>query len=161
MKTCKTFSQAYLLFNLLVINALQNLLFCVLKAQVLHGKSGCFALQKSRFRNVKAQLSFFKVIIFTKQMWFSQFLIQAGKEINTIQGIDCSRICTKAETKKEERQAAVSSSLYKLFYACFTSLKPFLPCRLPTSRCSDRVVIPLFACPQWCKQPLRLFPRQN
>ncbi|RQE05038.1 hypothetical protein D2S45_04985 [Prevotella intermedia] len=32
VKTCKIFSQAYLLFNLLVINVLQNLLFCVLKA---------------------------------------------------------------------------------------------------------------------------------
>ncbi|APW34307.1 hypothetical protein BWX40_05340 [Prevotella intermedia] len=48
------------------INTLQNLLFCVLKAAVLHGKSVGFASQKSRFRNVKAQLSLFKRIIFTK-----------------------------------------------------------------------------------------------
>ncbi|ATV37554.1 hypothetical protein CTI16_11710 [Prevotella intermedia] len=48
------------------INVLQNLLFCIPKAAVLHGKSVGFASQKSRFRNVKAQLSFFKRIIFTK-----------------------------------------------------------------------------------------------
>jgi len=57
----------YLLFNSLIINVLQNLLFCILKAAVLHGKSVGFALQKSRFRNVKAQLSLFNRIIFTKQ----------------------------------------------------------------------------------------------
>ncbi|PIN28487.1 hypothetical protein CUC04_03215 [Prevotella intermedia] len=50
---------------MLVINALQNLLFCIPKAAVLHGKSVGFALQKSRFRNVKAQLSLFKENIFT------------------------------------------------------------------------------------------------
>ncbi|ATV55211.1 hypothetical protein CTM61_07120 [Prevotella intermedia] len=55
--------------NLLSINALQNLLFCVPKAAVLHGKSVGFALQNSRFRNVKTQLSFFKRIIFTKQAY--------------------------------------------------------------------------------------------
>ncbi|ATV52148.1 hypothetical protein CTM50_03240 [Prevotella intermedia] len=33
----------------------------------MHGKSVCFALQKSRFRNVKAQLSLFKGIILTKR----------------------------------------------------------------------------------------------
>ncbi|WP_248120169.1 hypothetical protein [Prevotella intermedia] len=45
---------------------LQNLLFCIPKAAVLHGKSVCFASQKSRFRNVKARLSLFNRIIFTK-----------------------------------------------------------------------------------------------
>jgi hypothetical protein len=45
---------------------LQNLLFCVPKAAVLHGKSVGFASQKSRFRNVKVQLSLFNGIIFTK-----------------------------------------------------------------------------------------------
>ena len=63
---CKYFSQAYLLRNSLYISELQNLLFCVPKAAVLHGKSVGFASQKSRFRNVKTQLSFFKRIIFTK-----------------------------------------------------------------------------------------------
>ena len=53
---CKYFSQVQLSYNSLYINALQNLLFCVLKAAVLHGKSVGFASQKSRFRNVKAQL---------------------------------------------------------------------------------------------------------
>ncbi|MFC2456241.1 MAG: hypothetical protein ACFNQD_01290, partial [Prevotella intermedia] len=42
------------------------LLFCVPKAAVLHGKSVGFASQKSRFRNVKARLSLFNGIIFTK-----------------------------------------------------------------------------------------------
>ncbi|ATV28142.1 hypothetical protein CTM63_02730 [Prevotella intermedia] len=41
-------------------------MFCVLKAAVLQGKSVGFASQKSRFRNVKVQLSLFKRIIFTK-----------------------------------------------------------------------------------------------
>ncbi|MGP1545965.1 MAG: hypothetical protein ACTTI1_06525 [Prevotella intermedia] len=56
--------------NSLFISALQNLLFCVPKAAVLHGKSVGFAAQNSRFRNVKAQLSFFKRIIFTKPKLF-------------------------------------------------------------------------------------------
>ncbi|ATV29366.1 hypothetical protein CTM63_04445 [Prevotella intermedia] len=56
--------------NQLIINALQNLLFCVPKVAVLHGKSVGFASQKSRFRNAKAQLSLFKRIIFTKLRLF-------------------------------------------------------------------------------------------
>ena len=63
---CKYFSQTYLLRNSLYISELQNLLFCIPKAAVLHGKSVGFASQKSRFRNVKAQLSLFNGIIFTK-----------------------------------------------------------------------------------------------
>ncbi|MGP1553977.1 MAG: hypothetical protein ACTTI8_06770 [Prevotella intermedia] len=57
--------------NLLFINALQNLLFCVPKAAVLHGKSVGFAMQNSRFRNAKPKLIFFFGIIFTKQGCFS------------------------------------------------------------------------------------------
>ena len=67
---CKYFSQAYLSCNLFAVNALQNLLFCVPKAAVLHGKSVGFASQKSRFRNVKSKLSFSFRIIFTKQERF-------------------------------------------------------------------------------------------
>ncbi|PJI26501.1 hypothetical protein CTM58_12455 [Prevotella intermedia] len=52
--------------NGLIINALQNLLFCIPKAAVLHGKSVGFALQNSRFRNAKSKLAFFVGIIFTK-----------------------------------------------------------------------------------------------
>ncbi|PJI21561.1 hypothetical protein CTM45_12285 [Prevotella intermedia] len=63
---CKYFSQAQLLHNHLAINTLQNLLFCIPKAALLHGKSVGFALQKSRFRNVKSKLAFFFRIIFTK-----------------------------------------------------------------------------------------------
>ena len=55
-----------LLRNRLYANTLQNLLFCIPKAAVLHGKSVGFASQKSHFRNVKAQLSLFDRIIFTK-----------------------------------------------------------------------------------------------
>ncbi|PIN29231.1 hypothetical protein [Prevotella intermedia] len=51
----------------MAFSVLQNLLFCVPKAAVLHGKSVGFASQKSRFRNVKTQLSIFKRIIFTKR----------------------------------------------------------------------------------------------
>ncbi|WP_410898252.1 hypothetical protein [Prevotella intermedia] len=56
--------------NQLIISTLQNLLFCVPKVAVLHGKSVGFASQKSRFRNAKAQLSLFKRIIFTKLRLF-------------------------------------------------------------------------------------------
>ncbi|MGP1473164.1 MAG: hypothetical protein ACTTJN_06315 [Prevotella intermedia] len=49
------------------MNALQNLLFCIPKVAVLHGKSVGFALQNSRFRNVKVQLSLFNTIFFTKK----------------------------------------------------------------------------------------------
>ncbi|RRF87356.1 hypothetical protein D2S45_05785 [Prevotella intermedia] len=58
---CKYFSQVYPTLNNLVINVLQNLLFCIPKAAVLHGKSVGFALQKSRFRNVKAY--FYKTLL--------------------------------------------------------------------------------------------------
>ena len=62
---CKYFSQAQLLHNSLITNTLQNLLFCIPKAALLHGKSVGFALQKSRFRNAKSKLAFFVGIIFT------------------------------------------------------------------------------------------------
>ncbi|PIN29331.1 hypothetical protein CUC04_08010 [Prevotella intermedia] len=39
----------------------------------MHGKSVGFASQKSRFRNVKAQLSVFNRIIFTKLKCFPAF----------------------------------------------------------------------------------------
>ena len=67
-----------LLYNSLFINALQNLLFCIPKVAVLHGKSVGFALQKSRFHNVKAQLSLFKRIIFTKLRLFPIVTIAIG-----------------------------------------------------------------------------------
>jgi hypothetical protein len=55
-------------------------LFCIPKAAVLHGKSVGFTLQKSRFRNAKAQLSLFKRIIFTKLSLFSYSLsVAKGK----------------------------------------------------------------------------------
>jgi hypothetical protein len=39
----------------------------------LHGKSGCFASQNLRFRNVKAQTPLFNRIIFTKLKRFTVF----------------------------------------------------------------------------------------
>ncbi|PDP81813.1 hypothetical protein [Prevotella intermedia] len=74
-KVCKYFSQAYLWCNFFIINALQNLLFCVPKAAVLHGKSVGFASQNSRFRNAKSKLAFFNEIIFTKIMLLSSSMI--------------------------------------------------------------------------------------
>ncbi|ATV31627.1 hypothetical protein CTM46_07465 [Prevotella intermedia] len=59
-----------------MISALQNLLFCVPKAAVLHGKSVGFATQNSRFRNVKVQLSLFKRIIFTIPYLFSSIYLE-------------------------------------------------------------------------------------
>jgi len=41
-------------------------LFCVPKATLLQGKRAAFGVQNLRFRNVKAQLSVFNGIIFTK-----------------------------------------------------------------------------------------------
>ncbi|PIK19503.1 hypothetical protein [Prevotella intermedia] len=51
-----------------MINTLQNLLFCIPKAALLHGKSVGFASQNSRFRNAKSKLPFPFRIIFTKQL---------------------------------------------------------------------------------------------
>ncbi|WP_080889346.1 hypothetical protein [Prevotella intermedia] len=59
------------------ISALQNLLFCIAKAAVLHGKSVGFALQKSRFRNAKSKLPFSQRIIFTKPRRFSHVLAES------------------------------------------------------------------------------------
>ncbi|AFJ09239.1 hypothetical protein PIN17_A1980 [Prevotella intermedia 17] len=42
-------------------------MFCIPKVAVLHGKSVGFALQNSRFRNVKVQLPLFNTIFFTKK----------------------------------------------------------------------------------------------
>ncbi|PJI19155.1 hypothetical protein CTM53_11380 [Prevotella intermedia] len=54
---------------------MQNLLFCVPKAAVLHGKSVGFASQNSRFRNAKSKLPFFNEIIFTKLMLLSSSML--------------------------------------------------------------------------------------
>ena len=78
--TCKYFSQTRLLRNHLFISALQNLLFCIPKAAVLHGKSVGFTSQNSRFRNAKTKLSFFDVIIFTKPRLFFIYTFQQRQE---------------------------------------------------------------------------------
>ncbi|ATV29730.1 hypothetical protein CTM63_11005 [Prevotella intermedia] len=62
--------------NSLIINTLQNLLFCIPKAAVLHGKSVGFALQKSRFRSAKSKLAFFVGIIFTKAKMFLSSVLE-------------------------------------------------------------------------------------
>ncbi|ATV34395.1 hypothetical protein CUC00_12365 [Prevotella intermedia] len=41
----------------------------------MHGKSGCFASQNSRFRNAKPQLPFFFRTFFTKAKPFSNVLV--------------------------------------------------------------------------------------
>jgi hypothetical protein len=66
--------------NYLFINTLQNLLFCIPKATVLHGKSVGFTSQNSRFRNIKTKLSFFDVIIFTKPRLFFIYTFQQEQE---------------------------------------------------------------------------------
>ncbi|WP_080889368.1 hypothetical protein [Prevotella intermedia] len=58
------------------MKTLQNLLFCIPKAALLHGKSVGFALQKSRFRNAKTQLPLFKGIIFTKAKLFPRSILE-------------------------------------------------------------------------------------
>ncbi len=77
---CKYFSQAHLPHNNLYINALQNLLFYIPKAAVLHGKSVGFASQNSRFRNAKSKFSFFKEIIFTKLMLLSSSMLGVPRD---------------------------------------------------------------------------------
>ncbi|PDP68724.1 hypothetical protein CLI70_04765 [Prevotella intermedia] len=68
----------------MVFSVLQNLLFCVPKAAVLHGKSVGFAAQNSRFRNVKTQSSIFKGIIFTKRNKKAHcFIRELAKRIST------------------------------------------------------------------------------
>ena len=52
------------------------MLFCIPKAALLQGKRAAFGVQNLRFRNVKAQLSFFKDIIFTKQRLFFSILFK-------------------------------------------------------------------------------------
>nr|WP_249113053.1 hypothetical protein [Prevotella nigrescens] len=47
-------------------------MFCISKAWVLQGKSGSFASQNLRFRNVKSKLSFSFRIIFTKSKVYSK-----------------------------------------------------------------------------------------
>ena len=54
---CKYFSQVKLSFNSLYINVLQNLLFCVLKAAVLHGKSVGFTVQLIHENEEKSKLA--------------------------------------------------------------------------------------------------------
>ncbi|WP_257876088.1 hypothetical protein [Prevotella intermedia] len=69
------------------MNVLQNLLFYVPKAAVLHGKSVGFALQNSRFRDAKSKLSFFNEIIFTKRKPFQYISCRLQKgNYSTING---------------------------------------------------------------------------
>ncbi|RRF88014.1 hypothetical protein D2S45_03030 [Prevotella intermedia] len=60
------------------MNALQNQLFCILKAAVLHGKTVGFALQNSRFRIE---------IIFTKQLPFSEATFTKERKIKSPKSI--------------------------------------------------------------------------
>ncbi|MFC2457529.1 MAG: hypothetical protein ACFNQD_07955, partial [Prevotella intermedia] len=61
---------------------------------VLHGKSVGFALQNSRFRNVKAQLSLFKGIILTKQgLWYVLLISEMWGHDSLTQAIKKNRHC--------------------------------------------------------------------
>ena len=51
------------------------MLFCIPKAALLQGKRAAFGVQNLRFRNVKAQLSLFNRIIFTKAEVFFSILV--------------------------------------------------------------------------------------
>ncbi|APW34827.1 hypothetical protein BWX40_08310 [Prevotella intermedia] len=73
------------------INVLQNLLFCIPKAAVLHGKSVGFTSQNSRFRNVKTKLSIFNVIIFTKPRLFFIYPFQQKQGIIPPINVDKSK----------------------------------------------------------------------
>ncbi|ATV38831.1 hypothetical protein CUB95_03330 [Prevotella intermedia] len=53
----------------------------------MHGKSVGFASQKSRFRNAKAQLSFFKRIIFTKSRQFPRVGLKVYRNLRKIRDI--------------------------------------------------------------------------
>ena len=88
-----------LLRNLFIINMLQNLLFCVPKAAVLHGKSVGFALQKSRFRNAKSKLSFFVGIIFTKRRGFLRKSVLNEWEKNSIATTTAERFLSNLPKK--------------------------------------------------------------
>ncbi|AWX08412.1 hypothetical protein CTM55_12260 [Prevotella intermedia] len=46
----------------------------------MHGKSGCFALQKSCFRNAKTKLPFFFRIIFTRLRVFFRVSTRISRE---------------------------------------------------------------------------------
>jgi len=81
------------LHNYFIINALQNLLFCIPKAAVLRGKNVGFTLQNSRFRSVKSKLSFFFRIFFTKEKWFSSSaleFLETSKKTMFLYKVHCS-----------------------------------------------------------------------
>ena len=104
---CKYFSQPYLLCNTLFISALQNLLFCVPKAAVLHGKSVGFASQKSRFRNAKSKLPFSFRIIFTKPRRFSRIVSKVSKRSCKSQNIlkDACHLLSSNYCKEANKKA--------------------------------------------------------
>ena len=64
---CKDFTEQHFSCNYVITNALQYLLFYVVKVPVLHSKTGTFALQYRRFYNAKAILLFLACAFFTKQ----------------------------------------------------------------------------------------------
>jgi len=78
--------------NGLIINTLQNLLFCIPKAAVLHGKSVGFALQNSRFRNAKSKLAFFVGIIFTKAKMFLSFMLEPLEALGKLEFLDAHAV---------------------------------------------------------------------
>jgi len=100
---------------------LQNLLFCVPKAAVLHGKSVGFALQKSRFRNAKSKLSFFVGIIFTKRRGFLRKSVLNEWEKNSIATTTAERFLSNLPKKSlwwKNMCRRKQGSMYFLSYQC-------------------------------------------
>ncbi|PDP82480.1 hypothetical protein CLI69_05165 [Prevotella intermedia] len=98
---------------------LQNLLFCVPKAAVLHGKSVGFALQNSRFRNAKSKLPLFSGIIFTKRRGFWENLTLNEWEKNSIATTTAERfLCNLPKKNLWERnmRSRKQGSMYFLSY---------------------------------------------
>ncbi|ATV54985.1 hypothetical protein CTM53_03950 [Prevotella intermedia] len=105
--------------NPFIINALQNLLFCIPKAAVLHGKSIGFALQKSRFRNAKSKLPLFSGIIFTKRRCFWENLTLNEWEKNSIATTTAERfLCNLPKKNLWERnmRSRKQGGMYFLSY---------------------------------------------
>ncbi|ATV27505.1 hypothetical protein CTM62_12235 [Prevotella intermedia] len=53
----------------------------------MHGKSGCFALQKLRFRSAKSKLAFFLQIIFTKPKRFPRVILEFPEDLENLESL--------------------------------------------------------------------------
>ncbi len=67
----------------MIISALKNSLFCVIKVPVLHGKSAYIASQYRHFCNTKAQLTFSRCTFLYNSEPFEGQIIVVRKKIQT------------------------------------------------------------------------------